>query len=97
MKRGPWRVHVRWVGKPYREMKKNWRKVMREPEFGYRDVTCSRVMALEQQPPKMSESVGNHMVVVGKKRNDASRIRTCALEEEQMNTIYVYNDSNLSP
>ena len=40
-------------------------------------------MALEQQPPKMSESVGNHMVV-GKKRNDASRIRTCALEEEQI-------------
>ena len=38
---------------------------------------------MEQQPPKMSESVGNHMVVV-EKRNDASRIRTCALEEEQI-------------
>jgi hypothetical protein len=36
---------------------------MRDPEFGYCDVTCSRVMALEQQPPKMSESVGSHIVV----------------------------------
>lgn len=35
---------------------------MREPEFGYWDVTCSRVTALEQHPPKMSESVENHMV-----------------------------------
>jgi len=39
---------------------------MREPEFGYWDVTCSRVIALEQQPPKMSDSVGNHIVVVEK-------------------------------
>jgi hypothetical protein len=25
---------------------RNWKKVIRTPEFGYRDVTCSRVMAL---------------------------------------------------
>ena len=43
--RGP-RVNERNLGSPWREMSKNWEKVMRLPDFGYSDVTRSNVMAL---------------------------------------------------
>jgi hypothetical protein len=43
--RGP---GVNWMnlGSPWREMSKNWEKVMRLPDFGYSDVTRSKVRAL---------------------------------------------------
>lgn len=38
--------NVSCLGSPYRETMRNWKKVIRTPEFGYRDVMCSKVMAL---------------------------------------------------
>ena len=43
--RGP-RVNETNLGSPWREMSKNWEKVMRLPDFGCSDVTRSKVMAL---------------------------------------------------
>ena len=34
------------LGSPWREISKNWEKVMRLPAFGYSDVTRSKVRAL---------------------------------------------------
>jgi hypothetical protein len=33
-------------GKPYRDIRRNWKKVIRDPESGYVDVICSKLMAL---------------------------------------------------
>ena len=43
--RGP-RVNSMNLGSPWRETSKNWEKVMRLPDFGYSEVTRSRVRAL---------------------------------------------------
>jgi len=45
MFRGP-RVNSMNLGSPWRETSKNWQKVMRLPDFGYSDVTRSKVRAL---------------------------------------------------
>jgi hypothetical protein len=43
--RGP-RVTSMNLGSPWREMSKNWEKLMMLPDFGYTDVTRSEVRAL---------------------------------------------------
>jgi len=43
-------------------MSKNWKKVNIDPAFGCCNVSCSRVIALLQQPPNMSDVVVTHEV-----------------------------------
>src|SRR6266404_2095612 len=45
---GP-RVNVTNLGSPCRETTRNWAKVIRFPDLGYSDVTCSKVRALLSQ------------------------------------------------
>jgi hypothetical protein len=42
-------------------MSRNCKKVRTDPEFGCFNVSCSKVMALLQHPPKMREMVVNHV------------------------------------
>jgi hypothetical protein len=56
--RGP-RVNSMNLGSPWRETSKNWQKVMRLPDFGYSDVTRSKVRAL------LRAKVGNRTMDAG--------------------------------
>jgi hypothetical protein len=38
-------------------MTKNWKNVITDPALGFCSVSCSKVMALLQQPPKIREKV----------------------------------------
>ena len=42
-------------------MSRNWKKVRTDPEFGCCKVSCSKAIALLQQPPKMREMVVSHV------------------------------------
>ena len=42
-------------------MTRNCKRVSTDPEFGCCNVSCSKVMALLQQPPNMREMVVNHV------------------------------------
>ena len=75
-------------------MSKNCKRVSTDPESGCCNVSCSKVMALLQQPPKIREMVVNHVDKVVNIVNKRSRKTSRQILSKYMSPLRLIPSNN---